>query len=558
MLIRTATLAENDTGMENARILAEEFSRAESGNEILLPPGRYRVRNSQGDALFNSLMSGEIPATDYAAWKRHKNPVMSVRDTKAVTIDGQGAVLSFSGLIQPFAFENCHHLHIRNLRIDWDRPPFSIGTVMSSDKNGLLVKVDPEYPVQGGEPVVSYQDYDCIQHRPGGYCVFSDVENLVYTAAQTVLVRGPETAHIAAGRRIILRHIYSFSPVFHLLNCSDVSFENVTICAGAGMGIIAHGCSDLVFDRLRVIPSAGRLMSVNCDATHFIGCSGEIRFRDCEFEAMGDDAANVHGFYLRGIKTLSPGALLAELEVTTQDFLMEAPASGDMVELVHKETLLPYASRRVQQVDPQEGQRVLLQFDGPLPDGFRPGDMLTNLSRVASLRFEHCRVCGIRGRAVLIQTRNATVQDCLFEDCTGEGIHINTAEGWAESCASYHIDILRNRFIGCGYGHTKYCDAVGVVIGTECQAPAVGVHRQISIRDNIIEGQRPGIVISCARDVEIGGNVFKDCPMAVEAAYTENLSVRDCPPHLLQLNEETSGVTLDGEPWDGREIPAQA
>lgn len=158
--------------------------------------------------------------------------------------------------------------------------------------------------------------------------MFSDVENLTAVAGQTVLVRGPETGDIAAGSRLILRHIYSFAPVFHLLNCADVSFENVTICAGAGMGVIAHGCSDLTFDSLRVIPSAGRLMSVNCDATHFIGCSGEIVFRDCEFEAMGDDAANVHGFYLRGIRTLSPGVLEAALEVTTQDFLMEAPAPG--------------------------------------------------------------------------------------------------------------------------------------------------------------------------------------------------------------------------------------
>ena len=548
MNIPITALREDAPGTENARHLAEGFSRTESGDEIILSPGHYEVCNEQSAALFHALMDGRIAATDYAAWKQNKNVAMTLRDLKNVTIDGQGAVLSFSGLIQPFSFENCRYLHIRNLRIDWTRPPFSTGSVLSSDENGLLIKVDPEYPIQGGEPVVSYQDYDIDRQRPGGYCVFSDVENLSCPVSQIALVQGPETADIAAGKRIILRHIYSFAPVFHLLNCSYVSFENVTICAGAGMGIIAHGCSDLVFDQLRVIPSAGRLMSVNCDATHFIGCSGEIVFRDCEFEAMGDDAANVHGFYLRGTRTLSPGALEAELEVTTQDFLMEAPSPGDQVEFVHKETLLPYASRTVWQVDSLEGQKVLLQFDGPLPDGFRPGDLLTNRSRIASLLFERCRVRNIRGRAVLIQTRNAVVQDCVFEGCTGEGIHINTAEGWAESCACENIQILRNRFINCGYGHTKYCDAVGVVVGTECQSPAVGVHRRITIRDNYMQSTRPGIVLQCARDVTISGTVFQDCPVAVQAAYTDMLAVRDCPADLLQLGVETSHITLDGRP----------
>lgn len=124
MTMHISALREDDAGLENARYLTGEFSRAVSGEEILLSPGRYHIRNQQGDALFASLMSGEIAATDYAAWKRHKNPVMSVRDKTAVTIDGQGAVLSFSGLIQPFAFENCRHLHIRNLRIDWRARPF--------------------------------------------------------------------------------------------------------------------------------------------------------------------------------------------------------------------------------------------------------------------------------------------------------------------------------------------------------------------------------------------------------------------------------------------------
>ena len=81
-------------------------------------------------------------------------------------------------------------------------------------------------------------------------------------------------------------------------------------------------------------------MSTNCDATHFISCSGEIRIARCVFRGMGDDAANVHGFYLT-VRRIEGCRVIVSLDVAPQDFEMDLPDPGDQLELVRSDTLLP-------------------------------------------------------------------------------------------------------------------------------------------------------------------------------------------------------------------------
>lgn len=545
--MKTQYLSFGDFPSEHAALLTQAFSSVASGTVLSFPKGTYEVGNETGDDLYEALLSGKIAATAYDTWRDNKNIVMSLSDREDIIIDGNGATLRFRGLIQPFAITRCSRVVIRNLTIDWVTPLFATGTILSADENGILLR--PDHPLRGGEPVVSYQDFDDGTVRPLGHCIFEKAENVVVNSDGTVLLRGPETETFKAGSRLLFRHIYSYAPVFHLYQSREITFENVTIRAGVGMGVIAHGCQTLTFRSLKVEPAEGRLMSVNCDATHFIGCRGDISFDDCSFEGMGDDAANVHGFYLTTIKTVSPGAVLARLDVTTQDFLMEAPSVGDVIEFVHKETLLPYEEhkqRTVTEVTEMGEQTVLLQLDAPLPDGFCPGDRITNLSRMATLRFENSTVKNIRGRAVLIQTRGAVVRNCLFEGCTGEGVHVNTAIGWSESAATRDVVIEGNTFRDCGYGFTKYCDAVGVVVGTECDAMTHGVHRGIRIVGNTFIGERPALVLTCCEEVEVRDNRYEGCSLAVAADYLRNAVLADCTETEVTLGEHTERVTFGG------------
>ena len=88
-------------------------------------------------------------------------------------------------------------------------------------------------------------------------------------------------------------------PAIHLSNSTNVSAKNVTIYDAGGMGVIAERTKDINIDRLTVTSTKERLVSTRADATHFVGCQGQLRLENCLFEHMLDDGINVHGAYVK-------------------------------------------------------------------------------------------------------------------------------------------------------------------------------------------------------------------------------------------------------------------
>jgi hypothetical protein len=72
-----------------------------------------------------------------------------------LTADGRGATLNLQGKTFPAIFSNCDGLFVRGLMIDWPRPPFSQGEIVSISPGGWAVdvRIDDEFPVDGSERV---------------------------------------------------------------------------------------------------------------------------------------------------------------------------------------------------------------------------------------------------------------------------------------------------------------------------------------------------------------------------------------------------------------------
>lgn len=480
---------------------------------ILFPKGKFVISNEKAIEQLDRVFKGTFKR------REAENVMAGLKNASDVEIEGDHTTLIFRGLIAPFDFCGCHNITVREITVDWERPVFSIGTVMESEEGTIKVKVDEAYPIAGGEPVASYQDYDVEKGVFSGFCIFEGVEHLTRLAPQTVILRNQYASCVQVGRRVIMRHIYSFSSCFHILECSDVSFEDVVIHTAPGMGIIAHKSSNLSFKNISVCPSGERLLSTNTDATHFISCFGEIQFDHCHFSFMGDDAVNVHGFYLAVKEIINSRELLLTVEASVQDDVFDCPDVLDKVEFVRRSNLSAYDEAQIMEIRRCDDKNKLVHvvLDRDLPEIFDRTDILANTSKTARLKFENCHVKNIRGRALLVQTRNALIENSTFENCTGQGVHIDTAEGWWESIGTRNITVRNNRFLDCGYGKTKYCDGVGVVIETECSNYAAGVHKDIKITDNYIKGNNTGILVRCAADVKIENNVFtlgEDCLQA--------------------------------------------
>lgn len=527
VLYYVSGLSENkDDYAQNYEIIcaAIENCKKNKYQGILLPKGSYAIYSEKAVALYRQLLTGEIAATDYTRWIAEQNIVFRVSNEEHFSIIGNQTELLFYGLTGAIEFSNVRNARIEGVVIDWLCPLYFTAEVEEIENNEVFIRTNAK--LTGGEPIVSFQNFDLKNGKQKGMCVFEGVSNVNRGNDGEFSFYSEDVCGLNVGDGIIARYIYNFMPVIHFYDCGEVTVEDVTVHSGCGMGVVAHKCGNIRLDRYRNVPKANRRMSTNVDATHFISCYGQIHFDHCEFEGMGDDAVNVHGFYMTIRQLIDKHTAVVVIEAASQDGIMSVPDVGDEVEFSKRETLLPFSKNRIADVKVnEEKSEMILKFESDISIATTVGDCIGNISKVASLVVENCTVRNIRGRAMLVQTRDVVIKNNLFEDCTGQGVHIDTATGWWESIGTKNVQVCLNKFINCGYGITKYCDAVGVMIEVEAEKTVAGVHKNITIQDNYIQGKNVGIKATGTEGLFMKGNVFSNCTKEYEISCCKDVKI---------------------------------
>lgn len=499
---------------------------------IKFEKGTYHFIDEKAVADFKELMAGNL---DYDThWGKPQIPYnkgITIEECDNITLDFNGSTLIMSGLIQAMLLHRSKNITIKNLSIDWLRSPFSIGEVIECEGNKVTVKIFDDFPIKGGEPVWAIMDYDPIVKHLGKVYKFRNMTPLKLIEKQKVEFSGNFTMKPIVGSYLVIRHVGNYRPCIQLLECENICFQNVTIHNNPGMGIVGHYTKNIRFRNFQVKPKEGHIMSTTTDATHFITCSGLIDFEDCYFEGMGDDAINVHSFYQSIIEISEDRKTVTSTILNpngTQDMIFDAPAKGDLVEFSKSNNLLCFSENIIvcSEID-SEAWRAKITFENPLSSTIQCGDIFTKISDCAKLRFVNCTVRDIRARAALIQTRGCIIENCKFSYCTGTGIHIDTATGWWESTSTRDIVIRNNIIQACGYGDGTYNSTCGIAVLTECEDSAVGVHKNLVIENNQIDGngESTGIYISSAEAVKIYGNTINNCTTAIEVDDSTDIQI---------------------------------
>lgn len=519
--------AESGAGEHNFKVIKDALNTAlkDGYAGIVFPKGKFEVYNETAIKLFKGLLGGEFSAVDYEYLYTHHNRLIEIDGVEDFKVLGNCTTLLFDGLISFLDIRNSRNILVKGITVDWINVPYFTADVIGKEANKIEIRPHKNWNIVGGEPIVSIQNVDMNTGAQGGMSLFCDISNVIKENDRyyfTCL----ESEQVTVGESLVLRYIYNYSSALHFYRCKDVTIEDITLHANPGMGIIGQKVENVNIYRLYVKPGLGRVMSTNTDATHFINCSGSINFHTCYFEGMGDDATNVHGFY-HIIKGVEGNRIYTEQSQGSQDGIFIEFDKGHEVEFVSSSTLQPYFVAKVLDngYDSEKKLHYVVVDEADAKNAV-VGDCMASHTEIAKLNFENCVVKNIRGRGALIQTRGAIIRSCLFEGCTGEGIHICTETGWWESIATRDIEIYDNRFINCGFGSTKYCDAVAVVTSTNAPVQTVGVHQNIKINGNIIEGNNMPVLITCAKDVEFKNNtVF--CTKKSEVYDSENVVMED-------------------------------
>ena len=510
--------AKPDDGQDDTAAFLATFkeAKAKGWKRILIPKGRFELRANGNPESLDVLF-----------------PVAGI---DGLAIEGHEAELMMTGQAAVFGFSHCRNVTLSGLTLDWARPPFSEGTVVASAARHFDVKVRDEYPVKGGEPVGAFMTYHTDTHLPDGrdLDVYDSVERTELIAPQVLRVHLKRDIEVPVGKLLVLRHqVYGYD-TFRFIRCADVTVSDVTVHTTPGMGLVSAVTTNIALRKfnVQIRPRSTRLMSATADATHFAGCKGTVSIEDCLFEGMGDDGVNIKsGLYLTVRQRIDDLTVLGQHNLKFSDL----PDTGDTMEMAHTDTLSPFASGTVRQarMEPGEGSMHRVRFEAPLPTELREGDVLGNASRVARLRMFRCTVRANRARGVLCQTRDAIIENCAFQNCTGPGVMVLAeAAYFYESIGTRDVIVRQNRFENCNRGAAAAEAALCAVAWLKHFAyPAKpGVHRNVTIEGNrIVRTDESGVFVVGVEGLKIRNNTIEQSGMAGTRPHgKEPIWIQDC------------------------------
>ncbi|HOA74256.1 MAG TPA: right-handed parallel beta-helix repeat-containing protein [Phycisphaerae bacterium] len=515
-----------DDGRDDTAAFVEAFKQAQATREsrIVIPAGRYHLR-ADGNP-------------------ERRNALLPVSHMKGLVVEGRGAELILSGVGRVFAFGECQDITVRGLTLDWERPPFSEGTVVATAPRHFDIRVLDSYPVQGGEPVGAFMTYHPDTRLPDGrdLDVYHSVERTELVAPQVLRVHLNREISVPVGKLLLLRHQVYAGGAFAFHRCRDVRVNDVTVHCTPGMALVCTVCTNVTLQKFNVMfrPGSQRLMTATADATHFGGCKGTILLEDCTFEGMGDDGVNVKsGLYLIVRRRVDDRTVLGQHNLKIADL----PDAGDIMEMAHVDTLCPFASGKVRaaKMEPGEGNVHRVEFEGVLPAELREGDVLGNASRVPRLRIRRCTVRANRARGVLCQTRDAVIENCTFQYCTGPGVKVLTEVVYFfESIGTRNVTVRNNRFENCNLGAASAEAALcGLAYLKDfAYPPRPGVHRDLTIHGNRIIGTAESAIFCVAVDgLTVSNNTVEQaCLRGARENGKYAIRIQDCARVTVQDN----------------------
>lgn len=484
------------------------YMRENPGTTLVVEPGVYNITSPRARETQRRVMNGDFgdnPEEIMFTPQFEYDVGLDFRGHRNSTLEGYGATFLVDGFMETVSISECENVTVRGITVDHKRKPYSKGVVADIRRDGDVTRGTLVFDEPMGElaPRMRQSYYS----RRAGRFVNGQVRakelRCIDPHRYECVFRGdgePEE-----GDEAYFSHTFHSRPAIFIYKAVNTVLEDVTIHSHPGMGITGQESRDIVINRLRIVPSDGDRVSTNTDATHFCACRGLLRFDGCRFEGQGDDATNVHTYYY---VVKSHGANTVFLTVTSPDgphgMKLLCPQTGDRLELVEKETLLPVDTYRVAGVEPDpEAWGCTVTLDRDLPDDldrycFADPDEVPHVEFVNSTARNH------HARSILIKSRTCLIENCDISFVFESPVKIAAEGGWEEGINTEYAVVRGCRFTDNG---TLSNGCGGVTVRMEAEKPSLA-HGTVVIEDNVIDcpGCEHGMILENVRRAEVRRN----------------------------------------------------
>lgn len=523
--------AKPDDGKDDSKALAKaaQYCRDNPGTVLVFSPGAYILKNAQGIETERAAMRGEMGDNPERVIFTPYYPYgigMDFSGSQCITIEGNGAKINCYGWMEPISIEDCIDFTLEGLTIDYPEKPFS---------SGKVVKVSPhDFEIQFSKDRII--DDKMILGRMTFWDLQKDklTPDVLYFPKRELLGDNRVRFHAkicpeTVGQIANVLHCFHFRPAILIHRSVNTVIRNVTIHAQAGMGVVGFDSRNILLEKLEVRPAPGYYQSTNTDATHFASCDGLLRFDNCYFEAQGDDATNVHGYY-HTVLTAKDNQITTKLEAPTFTHIqvIDLPRVGDRLELVNRETLEVVDTFTVQHAA-EDKQTLIntLTLDRRLE--IDPANyFVMNISKLPRLEFVNSVINSHLARGILVKTRDVLIENNRFNGCSNTAIHVGAESWWNEGTHSENVVIRDNVISGCGFAGTQGgASGIAFIIDAK-NTRKTFLHKNIRIENNVIvgSGNLCGIYIGNTSGALLTGNTVSNCEMDVYIKSSNDIKIK--------------------------------
>jgi len=466
-------------------------------SEIKFEKGTYHFYPDKGLAHVTYISNHEdvIARTAFPLFNFHN-----------ITIDGQGSTFIYHGRMIPFIIEGGSNINIKNLSIDWAVPFHCEGLVVANDaanksfdlqfsdddsyeiRNGELYFVKEYYEHTIGQNILFDPERRAVAYRANDYGVATaskvnvqhNIDNITYkykgdhyTIGQigqglesgmrakqiepgVVRIHGQKKKVPPVGTVVVgkgEKGVNRVSPAIRVTGVIGMTVNNVTVHHANGMGFICENSENITLDGFNVTPSGNRMLATTADATHFVGCRGQVVLKNCLLECQMDDAMNVHGSYQEVMDILGEkiiGIRVGHFE--QQNFIIGRV--GDKVGVVRLEdSFEPYHELTIRSIQVINGRYQKITFNEKLPSRIQAGDLIENLDAYPEVTVQNCTIRGNRARGLLISTPRKTLINGNTFHTQMEAILVPVeSSSWFEAGSAANLTISGNTFQDCNHG----------------------------------------------------------------------------------------------------------
>jgi len=305
-----------DTAAAFAR--AQETIRARCGKPTVLriPAGDYFFAAKQVVPEFTCVFSGE-----QCRDKNVRHAQVPVFALENCTIEGEapGRVRFRLGAFasQGMRLVNCRNVTVRNVELAYVKCPFLQGRILAVDPKaatcdvavtpGTLTPDDPAFVEKGAsDGLLCCCSFTLAGDlvRPASFMFYGRKYESLGGGAWRLWFDNTQPAYqhgkLKVGNGFVLPARNNFYHAASMAYCDFCNFENVWVRNSRAAAFSVHRSRQGTFDRCRVFPEAGRLLSANADG--LINSVGTCMMR-CEIRNQSDDGFNsmARGEFVSGV-----------------------------------------------------------------------------------------------------------------------------------------------------------------------------------------------------------------------------------------------------------------